>query len=414
MVQRLVTEETIEARERAQRRAQLQANRRKPTAKAERLPARFHEVLHGDCLTALKSLDTGLAHAIVTDPPAGISFMGKSWDDDKGGRDEWIAWLTAVMVEAKRVLKPGGHALVWALPRTSHWTATALENAGFEIRDVITHLFSSGFPKSANISKALSKKTEVDAARQWEGFGTALKPASEHWILVRSPLAMKTVAENVKRVGVGALNIDECKIGDEERHNPSASNVDREKWRMNTSEDEGRATVGRWPANLVLSHSEDCGETCVPGCAVGALDEQSGFGTSPSTTTFGPCYGDSGGASRFFYCAKPSRSEKNAGCDDLDSKLTATMNGGIGAREHNADEPTAYNQNHHPTVKSIALMSYLVKLVTPPGGIVLDPFAGSGTTLVAAKRIGRSAVGIEKEYEYWKICKARLEKGAYT
>lgn len=178
-------------------------------------------IITGDCLEWLPEFDDAYFDSIVTDPPAGISFMGKDWDSDKGGRSEWITWMTSVMREALRVLKPGAHGLVWALPRTSHWTATALEDAGFEVRDVVTHLFGSGFPKSLDISKAIDKAAGVqgpitgknpayrsrqlehdanwktpmrpehkhgpatDAAKRWAGFGTALKPASEHWILVR-------------------------------------------------------------------------------------------------------------------------------------------------------------------------------------------------------------------------------------
>jgi hypothetical protein len=217
-------------------------------------------LLEGDCLEHLKELETNQFDALLTDPPAGISFMGKEWDDDKGGRDHWVSWMSDVMRECLRVLKPGAHGLVWAIPRTSHWTATALELAGFEIRDVVTHLFGSGFPKSLDISKAIDKskgaEREVvgkkpiayadsncwsepnknvdvggfgsndncygndseewsvknnpitapatDLAKQWQGWGTALKPASEHWILIRKPLSEKTVAKNVENVGGSA------------------------------------------------------------------------------------------------------------------------------------------------------------------------------------------------------------------
>ena len=205
-------------------------------------------LFHGDSKDV--PLPENSVDSIVCDPPAGIGFMGKSWDGDKGGRKQWIAWLVETMAASYAALKPGGHALVWAIPRTSHWTMTALEEMGFEIRDVVTHLFGTGFPKSANVSKLIDKTlgaerevigenpnhrsdsgvnyegtyaggntgaAEVTApgsseAAQWEGFGTALKPAAEFWILCRKPLSEKTIAKNVMRWGTGALNIDVCRV----------------------------------------------------------------------------------------------------------------------------------------------------------------------------------------------------------
>ena len=154
-------------------------------------------LIYGDCQHKLKDFADDSFDALITDPPAGISFMAKHWDKDKGGRVHWIAWMQSVMQDCLRVLKPGAHGLVWALPRTSHWTATALENARFEIRDSMVHIFGSGFPKSLNLR---------------EGKGTALKPAHENWILVRKPLGEKTVARNVLEHGTGALNIDASRI----------------------------------------------------------------------------------------------------------------------------------------------------------------------------------------------------------
>lgn len=347
----------------------------------------------------LPSLADASVDAIVTDPPAGIAFMGKGWDSDKGGRDQWTAWLAGVMRECLRVLKPGGHALVWALPRTSHWTATAVEDAGFEIRDVVMHLFGTGFPKSLDVSKAIDKasgaereivgagrwagregdpsSTEewrlrnerprnetapaTDAARQWAGWGTALKPAAEHWILARKPLD-GTVAANVLKHGTGALNIDGCRIAYQQ-------------------------PTGRWPANVTLDEA-----------AAAVLDEQSGTLTSGSGkkntrrvhgSTYGKPFapndvvsvGDTGGASRFFYVAKGSRAEKTHG---------GTVD------------------NKHPTVKSIALMRWLVRLITPPGGLVLDPFAGSGTTGVAALAEGMRFMGMESDEQYAGVANARM------
>ncbi len=386
-------------------------------------------ILHNDdCINVLSALPENSIDAMVTDPPAGISFMGKHWDDDKGGRKQWIAWMTEVMQAAYATMKPGAHGLIWALPRTSHWTATALDDAGFEVRDVITHLFGSGFPKSLNVSKAIDKaagaerevtrqgKTKsaefagkfdqagsnerekrdnpaTDSAKQWDGWGTALKPASEHWILVRKPLSEKTVAANVLKWGTGAINIDASRVRPGET-TPGGYNY-------NDGEAPGNAqphTQGRFPANLVLSHSPDCeDDQCVLDCPVRMLDVQSGISKTPNSVSrnariatgkygdFGAattlCAGDSGGASRFFYCAKISSSERNAGCE----------------------------VNGHPTVKSKKLMSYLIKMVTPPNGIVLDPFMGSGSTGIAAKECGFDFIGIEKEAEYFEIAKKRIE-----
>lgn len=309
--------------------------------------------------------------------------MGKDWDSG----NNFIPAMTEIFKETLRCLKPGAHGLVWALPRTSHWTATALENAGFEIRDVVTHLFGSGFPKSHNLG---------------EGRGTALKPASEHWILVRKPISEKTIAANVLKWGTGGINIDECRI---EGHNPS---IDRretarktghsptspglmsdEKWINRTthetySKDKLSEYLGRFPANLVLDEE-----------AAEMLDEQSGelgksaggnsknvgnkiYGKYEDDLDKKPCgFGDKGGASRFFYCAKSSK--KDRGTDNV-----------------------------HPCVKSTKLMEYLIKLITPPNGIVLDPFMGSGSTGVAAKRLGFNFIGIEKEKEYFDIAMKRI------
>jgi hypothetical protein len=399
---------------------------------------------HGDCLDVLRTLPDASVDSVVTDPPAGIAFMDKAWDEDKGGRRQWIAWMAEVMVECLRVLKPGGHALVWALPRTSHWTASALEDAGFEVRDCLVHVFGSGFPKSACVSKAMDRaagaEREVvgerkltgtarksttharhgagavnsadpreyietfqqitapatDLAKQWSGWGTALKPASEHWWLVRKPLA-GTVAENVGRYGTGALNIDASRVGTVSWKRPGSPAVGTSAYGDFAGGEARTHEGGRWPPNLLLSHTEDCAEgACADGCAVAEMDRQSGTtksrigkprGSATSSdgwgmTATGAEYADSGGASRFFpvfrYQAKPAKSEKGA-------------------------------TNVHPTVKSIGLMDWLIRLVTPPGGVVLDPFLGSGTTGVAAAKGGFGFIGIEREDEYLAIARARIE-----
>lgn len=225
-------------------------------------------VQHSPCLELLKSLPDESIDSMVADPPAGISFMNRVWDKDKGGRDEWIAWLTEILTEAVRVLKPGAHVLLWSLPRTQHWTGMAMENAGLVIRDGIDHIFSSGFPKSLSISKQFDPESEE--AAEFAGLGTALKPSRETWILARKPLC-GTVAENVKRYGTGALNIDGCRIAHASPEDLAAhvAQVDaikarggsmEESWK-NSSDLSGASDVsaaGRWPANTVFSHSSGC------------------------------------------------------------------------------------------------------------------------------------------------------------
>lgn len=380
------------------------------------------EILYGDCRLLLRELAADSFDSLVTDPPAGISFMGKEWDSDRGGRSEWVMWMTRVSRELLRVLKPGAHGLVWALPRTSHWTALALEHAGFEVRDRFSHVFGTGFPKSLDVSKAIDQelgaereKKRVPAeqvrnaksvggghgvegadrpwmqkarelgyhelagdepvtpeAARWSGWGTALKPAAEDWWLVRKPLSEANVAANVLRWGTGALAIEASQV-----------------------------TGERWPAHLSFSHSPECGDACAPGCPVAELDEQSGRlrsgpnprrrGADSGRNAYGEYAGqercaalrglDVGGASRFFYCAKPSAADRGS-------------------------------SNKHPTVKPTALMSYLCRLVTPPGGRVLDPFAGSGTTGVAAVRGGYSFVGIEQDAEHAEVARRRIAEAA--
>lgn len=350
-------------------------------------------LINSDCLKHLNTMPENTVDSLITDPPAGISFMGKEWDSAKGGRDRWIAWMTEVMRECLRVMKPGSHGLVWAIPRTSHWTATALEDAGFEVRDVITHLFGQGFPKSLDISKAIDKaagadrkvvglstiggggasnskgfkadknkqsggsyqqasdgkngipvtEPATDAAKQWSGWGTALKPASEHWILVRKPCAEKTVAANVLGWGVGGINVDGCRVASDSIYIPSSQ--------------------GRFPANLVLSHSPYCtDDQCDIECAIEQLNGQA-----------------TQEASRFFYCAKISSSERGEG-------------------------------NNHPTVKPQKLMRYLCRLITPPGGVILDPFMGSGSTGLAAKSEGFEFIGVEREPDYFEIAENRIKQ----
>lgn len=403
-----------------------------PAPPAKKMPN--HQLLLGDCLSVLKTIPDNSVDSLITDPPAGISFMGKEWDSAKGGRKEWVEWMASVMRECLRVMKPGAHGLVWAIPRTSHWTATALEDAGFEVRDVITHLFGQGFPKSLDISKAIDKaagaereiigpsarhgggtkncygdgmgdeaKTVLtapatDAAKQWSGWGTALKPASEHWILVRKPCAEKTVAANVLEWGTGGINIDASRIESAEklaRPFNQAKNQILGKFSHFGNPNEPQ---GRFPANLVLSHSPYCtDDQCDIECAIEHLDGQSGvalpkknrvgkrgdkgfgmFDDAKSANLNGVWPADpGGGASRFFYCAKISTSERG-------------------------------QENNHPTVKPQKLMRYFCRLITPPDGVVLDPFMGSGSTGMAAKSEEFNFIGIEQDKNYFEIAHKRI------
>lgn len=302
-------------------------------------------VIHADCRQAMHDMAADSIDSIVTDPPYGLKFMDEKWDHGVPGVDFWV--------EALRVAKPGAYMLACGATRTFHRLASAIEDGGWEVRDTISWLYSSGFPKSRNLHG------------EWEGWGTALKPAWEPLILARKPLD-GNVEQNVARHRTGVINIDSARLDMGEEYNPNA--VQRQKasgeGKVGGSFGAGRLVgkeiptfneKGRWPANVVLDEE-----------AAVLLDEQSGVGKF-------------GGASRFFFTPKASRRERGEG-------------------------------NNHPTVKPIALMRYCVKLITPPGGTVLDPFSGSGTTLLAAMEEGFSSVGIERESEYVEIIRSRIEK----
>lgn len=522
-----------------------------------------YKLTYGDCLSVLREMEPNSVDAIVTDPPYGLRFMAKHWDYDVPTVELWR--------EVLRVLKPGGHALIACGTRTQHRMAVNIEDAGFEIRDVITWLYGSGFPKSLDVSKAIDKAAgasrevvgpnpngrpnmvrvsasvlqprvdapitapSTEAAKQWAGWGTALKPACEFWTLARKPL-IGTVAQNVLKHGVGGINVDGCRVevADDEpnkrRDTGGYASGDSKATVPNAPYNSTRAatlTQGRFPANLILDEE-----------AAALLDEQVGFlhgagnkklrqpgEGEKSNSIFGieagapTCLYDRGGsASRFFYVAKASKSERNAGLDGVEqiafnesecseentvavqllqkatsdamvswsiaecgkrimarfprgtmstietktklitasktlsylaSLLTsgstqdvscAAMSGGnhaenavllnlwlesftegktalaLGAARvasqtlqkiNESAEPDAF-KNGHATVKPVKLMRYLCRLITPPGGLVLDPFAGSGSTGVAALKEGFRFQGIEREAEYIAIASARL------
>lgn len=570
-------------------------------------------LLPGDAAEALKGLPDSSVDAVICDPPAGIGFMQREWDRFGGtgrGRDPrgaFVASMARILAQARRALKPGGHALVWAMPRTSHWAAWACEEAGFEVRDVVHHAFGSGFPKSLDASKAIDRmrgdrekvlavtawvkrardaagvtNAQIDAhfgltgmaghwttqgeqpqvptaehwprllallgvegpppevqvvvdevlasrgqpgpnwfrrpvtgeherpaaaqvwranklgeeaggpgerrdlpateeAARWLGWGTALKPGHEHWILCRKPFK-GTVADCLLANGVGALNVDACRVpllGGERLpgYGPKGSDPANRRGVVGKALDpsggdaermasEQRASIertnrlGRWPSNFVLSHGAGCerrgtkrvegskgtrgspesagepqglfqipatGEdvgyvdadgteevedwACEPGCPVAELDEQ-GEGASRYYPTH--AYGRSDVESfeegapwpPFSYVPKPSASEKNAGLEGLPKREVHRYGAGIG--EGKSPEAPAVEENHHPTVKPVALMRWLVRLVTPPGGVVLDPFMGSGTTGIAAAHEGARFVGVEREPDYFEVARRRV------
>ncbi len=382
------------------------------------------KLILGDCLNKLQELEDNSVDSIVTDPPYGFSFMGKKWDYDVPSVDIWK--------ECYRVLKHGGHLLAFGGSRTYHRLAVNVEDAGFEIRDQIMWIYGSGFPKSHNIGKAVDKKlgndrlllktktkkagnmksgnfnkggnyadVEISITKgnsQWEGWGTALKPAHEPIVMARKPLSEKNVADNVLKWGTGGINIDESRI----EHDEPLKTTNRTK-KGNTWNDENSgfrnnlpnlasaSPSGRFPANIIFDEE-----------ASKILDEQSG-------------------ASRFFYCAKTSKKDRNEGLEHLEGKQVGTLNanssdlenyGGssLGASslkgQHKPPQP---KKNFHPTVKPTKLMCYLVNLVTPKNGIVLDPFMGSGSTGKACVQKGFDFIGIEREQEYMEIAKSRID-----
>lgn len=520
-----------------------------------------YKIVTGDCLEALKKGRPKKIDAVVCDPPAGIDFMGKGWDSARGGLEPWVEWLAERLRECYRVLKPGGYMLVWAYPRTSHWTGLAIHYAGFEIRDRVSHLFGTGFPKGGMVSKSIDKKlgfkptvvgenpnhrpvsgVEYEGvyaggntgskhlttptspeAKLWDGWASNLKPACEDWWLARKPFKGTLVA-NVLEQGTGALNVDACRV-------PTADKLERKLgkttesasgWKsVNRSEIAGK-DGGRWPANVVLSHHPLCGVECCSECPIGILNEQSGVTKSgamkrtvgayegESVTGFlrgdsGPHnqHGDEGGAARFFTTMEchpdcPIRQlDEQSGVLTSGERKAGTLNGEIGyhkggsqpanEQHYEADSggasrfyhkchpdcavrqldeqsgelysasaayytrggknswpgeteenlPTGLDAkggasrfyycakpgkkernaglsegevNKHPTVKSVELMKWLIRLVTPPNGIVLDPFMGSGTTGVACMEEGFRFVGIELEEDSSRVAQARIAR----
>jgi site-specific DNA-methyltransferase (adenine-specific) len=352
------------------------------------------QIILGDCIEKLRGLPDNNVDSIITDPPYELGFMGKAWDASG------IAYNVELWRECLRVLKPGGHLLAFSGTRTYHRMAVAIEDAGFEVRDMIEWIYGSGFPKSLNIGKAVDKlqgnerddlgQNETISTSEWEGWGTALKPAHEPICMARKPLAEKTVAGNVLKWGTGGLNIDGCRVETEENLNYGTGKKINVGFKTSPQNNDRPIYdgSGRFPANLIHDNSEEV-RACFPETGV-SKGGQSGVKKSGLTysanwdekeNTKGCGFGDLGNASRFFksiiYQAKASKSERGEG-------------------------------NIHPTVKPIALMEYLIKMVTPKGGTVLDPFMGSGSTGVAAKQNDFKFIGIDITPEYIEIAKARI------
>lgn len=391
-----------------------------------------------DCLIVLKTLSDNSIDSIVTDPPYGLSFMGKKWDYDVPSVEIWR--------ECFRVLKPGGHLLSFAGTRTQHRMAVRIEDAGFEIRDMIAWIHARGVPKSLDISKAIVKtngaEREVigketwnasvnhfvpganhsyrmhlditEAAKQWDGWGTALKPALEPITLARKPFK-GTVADNVLKWGVGGLNIDGCRIGTELRtckgmsvNKPDVGTFRDDNW---VPKDIENSATGRWPANLIHDGSEEVLDL-FPETKSGVSNGNAKVGESGNITPMRRCNlisrNDTRNAARFFYCVKASTRDRDEGLDGFTPKK---INEGSKVDADNAYQRGAKLRfNNHPTVKPTTLMQYLCRLVTPPNGLILDPFTGSGSTGKAAMLEGFRFVGIEREKEYYEIAKARIEK----
>jgi len=385
-------------------------------------------LLLGDCLDKLKELKDNSVDSIVTDPPYGLSFMGKKWDYDVPSQEIWE--------DCYRVLKPGGHLLSFAGSRTYHRMAVRVEDAGFEIRDQIMWIYGSGFPKSLNIGKAVDKTRGVEGdvigtrkvtssdigqksgwnplntdrgeyeyreiMNEWKGWGTALKPAHEPIVMARKPLSEKTVVNNVLEWGIGGINIDASRVGTEKisAHHVGSSASETYSWNNGDKKESSKeyyTNEGRFPANIIFD--EEAGKI---------LDEQS-----------------EGGASRFFYCPKTSKTDRNEGLEHLEDKYYAAgnqakaelkrgntdfnANKDKGREERHNHNQVGVSKNNHPTVKPTDLMLYLIRLVTPKGGTTLDPFMGSGSTGKAAIRGGFDFVGIEREEEYMEIATARIQ-----
>jgi len=432
-----------------------------------------HKIIIGDCIEVVKTLPNNSIDSVVTDPPYELGFMGKHWDSTG------IAYNLDMWKEVYRLLKPGGHLLSFGGTRTYHRMASAVEDAGFEIRDMILWIHGQGFPKSLDVSKAIDKMMEYaerrgyldtptgglhggsgftvgrftgrqlkpepysPEAKTWNGWGTALKPACEPIVMARKPLGEKTVAENVLKYGTGAIDVDGGRIGVEIIPAQERGNA------INVSFQSGGFTQehqGRFPSNVIID--EVAAEMLDGQSGVSVTRPHDGDGKLLDTRQVGwgfkrlPCdISDSGGASRFFYVAKASAKERwfvckvcgdayndrskhekhSMHCDDcgVDFQPSFTLGTALCVAETGdtriPKNPTIHDDHNthsnligHPTQKPLKLIEYLVKLVTPPDGTVLDPFLGSGTLTVAARNLGFNSIGIEQDDTWIPVYRRRL------
>jgi site-specific DNA-methyltransferase (adenine-specific) len=319
-------------------------------------------IIHGDCLDEMRKMEDNSISAIVTDPPYGLSFMGKGWDHAVPDVNYWK--------ESFRICKPGSFLIGMGGTRTFHRLTCAIEDAGFEIRDCISWIYGSGFPKSHNHFGL-------------EGYGTALKPAWEPCIVAMKPLD-GTFKQNAEKWGQAGINIDGCRIGTDDTRSPASKNalglMNDDSWKCRPMTVGSKC--GRWPANVIFDEESSQ-----------QLDKMTDFE-----------------ASRFFYCAKTSSRERNEGLEGLELKEDCGCYAMYNGDENHAPNLHRPKKNNHPTVKPLKLMRYLITLIMPPkDGILLDPFAGSGSTIIAAHQLGVTAIGIEKQAEYVEIARKRLE-----
>lgn len=405
----------------------------------------------GDCLDVLKGMADCSVDSVVTDPPYGLSFMGKKWDYDVPSEDIWR--------ECLRVLKPGGHLLAFAGTRTQHRMAVRIEDAGFEIREMIAWVYGQGMPKSVNISKEIDREAgaerevvgeyawpdgkerntkehttkrngkcgdiksdgelndrsitvpATESAKIWNGWYSGIKPAMEPITVARKPLEASTIAKNVMKYGTGAFNIDGCRIG--------VDSVQQE-----THQTSGQA-LGRFPANFIHDGSQmvldlfpDTKSGKPMNKVIVDVERNVASGGSKGGEYFHSGFGDSGSAARYFYCAKATKFDREEGLEGLPDRVLG-MSGGASAAIERGEEydngdsgmnQTKIRKNNHPTVKPTELMRYLCRLVTPPNGIVLDPFMGSGSTGKAAVMEGFGFIGIDREVDYVTIATARIKQ----
>lgn len=355
----------------------------------------------GLCEEVLKTFADNSIDAIVTDPPYGLSFMGNRWDYDVPTVEQWAQCL--------RVLKPGGHVLAFGGSRTYHRLVVNLEDAGFDIRDQILWIYGTGFPKSSNQNG------------DWEGWGTALKPAHEPIVMARKPFR-GSIPKNLAIHGVGALNIQACRVFTDEALSGGKGMLLSHQ-RDNTVPTPGyiQQPAGRWPANLI--HDGSAEVMAVFPSDAGAASPVRGTEASMASTgsitgkrarVKGAFHGDSGSAARFFYCAKVTPKERDEGMERFLSVSASDMTGGRKEGSAGLNDPRAGAgrtngaKNNHPTIKPIALMKYLCRLITPPGGTVLDPWTGSGSTGRAAIEEGFNFIGIDRDPDFVVIASARL------